>query len=375
MYEIVYLDIEASLDGIIKEIGLVYETDSLKTSSIEQVKEFLTVHSPKYIAGHNIVKFDKVLLEQTSIKSELEKYIIIDTLPASLLLFNEKTFHNLPKKYKNEDNFYNNPVEDSKLTRVLFEKIVKKFRTIPKKQQIIFYSLLNQKDEFIGFFSYFEKELGLQELVPELLEKTIAVLYESVIVNKNAIKDSMFHHKVELAYILALLTPVTEIKAHPPKILFDYPEISNIQTLLCFDVEESCKNLSSFAEETFGFSSFRSFQRLGGDTLFQSNKISQREIIEASLKDESFIAVLPTGGGKTFTFWLPALIKAKAYKSLTVVISPLQALIKDHIGSFEKQVANFTAVAISGFLTPLERSNAIDKVVNGDADILCQARS
>jgi ATP-dependent DNA helicase RecQ len=370
LYSVVYLDIEASLEGVIKEVGLVYDAYTLKTSSIEQIKEFLTAHSPTYIAGHNIVHFDKVLLDQTSLKSELEKYTIIDTLPASLLLFNEKTFHNLPKKYKNEDAFYNDPVEDSKLTRTLFEKTVRKFRTIPKKQQIIFYSLLHKKEEFIGFFSYFAKELQLQELVPELLEKTIAVLYDSVIVNKSVIKDIMLNHKIELAYILALLTPVTEIKAHPPKILFDYPEISKIQTRLCFNVEESCNNLNSFAEDTFGFGSFRSFQRLGGATLFAGDEISQREIVEASLKDESFIAVLPTGGGKTFTFWLPALIKAKAYKSLTVVISPLQALIKDHIESFEKQVANFTAVAISGFLTPLERSNAIDKVINGDADIL-----
>lgn len=370
MYSIVYLDIEASLDGVIKEIGLVFNSQTLKTSSIEKVKEFLITNSPDYIIGHNIVHFDQVLLEQTSLKIELKKYIIIDTLPVSLLLFNEKTFHNLPKKYKNEDTFYNDPVEDSKLTRLLFQKTVSKFRTIPKKQQIIFYSLLHKEEEFIGFFSYFEKELELQELVPELLEKTIAVLYKSVIVNKSVIRDIILNHKIELAYILALLTPVTEIKAHPPKILFDYPEISNIQTRLCFNVEESCNNLSSFAEDTFGFGSFRNFKKLGGATLFLGDEISQREIVEASLKDESFISVLPTGGGKTFTFWLPALIKAKAYKSLTVVISPLQALIKDHIESFEKQIANFTAVAISGFLSPLERANAIDKVVNGDADIL-----
>lgn len=370
MSTIVYLDLEASLEGSIKEIGLIFDTHTLKTTSIQKVKEFLETHKPDYIAGHNIMHFDKVLLEKTSLYAQLQEYKIIDTLPTSLLLFNEKTFHNLPKKYKNEDNFYNDPVEDSKLTRRLFEKSAEKFRSIPRKQQIIFYSLLHKKEKFKGFFDYFEKELELQELVPELLEKTIGVLYDSVIVNKNVIKEVMSNNKIELAYILALLTPVTEIKAHPPKILFDYPEISNIQARLCFSAQESCTNLSIFAEEVFGFGSFRDFKRLGGTTLFEDDKISQREIVEASLKDESFIAVLPTGGGKTFTFWLPALIKAKAYKSLTVVISPLQALIKDHIESFERQVANFTAVAISGFLTPLERANAIDKVVNGDADIL-----
>jgi ATP-dependent DNA helicase RecQ len=98
--------------------------------------------------------------------------------------------------------------------------------------------------------------------------------------------------------------------------------------------------------------------------------ISQKEIVEAALDEKSFLAVLPTGGGKTFTFWLPALYKAKKIKSLTVVISPLQALIQDQIESFHNQVANFSAVAISGYQTPLERSDAIAKIVDAKADIL-----
>lgn len=88
------------------------------------------------------------------------------------------------------------------------------------------------------------------------------------------------------------------------------------------------------------------------------------------MRDESFLTILPTGGGKTFTFWLPAIFKAKSYKALTVVISPLQALIEDHIKSFNSKVANFKAVAISGFMSPLEKSEAVEQVVNGEADIL-----
>ena len=77
----------------------------------------------------------------------------------------------------------------------------------------------------------------------------------------------------------------------------------------------------------FGFRTFRPFPKLH-TTIFGKQEITQRDIVEASLRDESFLAILPTGGGKTFTFWLPAIIKEKSYKALTVVISPLQALIK-----------------------------------------------
>ena len=45
---VVYLDIEASLEGVIKEVGLVYNSYTLKTNSIEQIKEFLTAHFPTY---------------------------------------------------------------------------------------------------------------------------------------------------------------------------------------------------------------------------------------------------------------------------------------------------------------------------------------
>lgn len=248
MSEILYLDIEASLDSKIYEYGLVYNSETLRTSSLDEAKKFIQTYSPKYIAGHNFIDFDHTLLSQTSLKLELDNYIIIDTLPASLLLFNEKTFHSLPKKYKNEDNFYNNPVEDSYLTRILLTKVVDKFKSIPKKQQMIFYSLLYDEKHFNGFLTYLDEALSLEILVEPILEKTIAKLYESVIVNQDVINPIMKEYKVELAYILALLTPVTEIKAHPPKILFDYPKISDIQKSLCFNIEKTSEDLGSYAE-------------------------------------------------------------------------------------------------------------------------------
>ena len=197
----------------------------------------------------------------------------------------------------------------------------------------------------------------------------IALEYDSYIVDKAYLEEMVKNFKVELAYIVALLTPQTEIKAHPPKVLFDYPDIVEHQRKLCFDVHLIFSNLENISKEIFGFGSFRKFPRLG-TSLFFNTPLSQRDIVEASLKGESFLAVLPTGGRKTFTFWLPAVIQASRYKALTVVISPLQALIEDHIKSFEQKVANYKAVAISGFLTPQERSEAIDAVINGNADIL-----
>ena len=57
----------------------------------------------------------------------------------------------------------------------------------------------------------------------------------------------------------------------------------------------------------------------------------QREIIEASLDGRDTFALLPTGGGKSLCFQLPALMR----EGLTLVVSPLIALMKDQVGQLE----------------------------------------
>ncbi len=67
---------------------------------------------------------------------------------------------------------------------------------------------------------------------------------------------------------------------------------------------------------TFGYGSFHPLQR---------------EIIEASLAGRDVFALLPTGGGKSLCFQLPALLRP----GLTVVVSPLIALMKDQVDQLQ----------------------------------------
>ncbi|TSA29906.1 MAG: DNA helicase RecQ [Verrucomicrobiaceae bacterium] len=69
-------------------------------------------------------------------------------------------------------------------------------------------------------------------------------------------------------------------------------------------------------KKTFGYDGFRPLQR---------------EIIEASLAGRDTFALLPTGGGKSLCFQLPALVR----DGLTVVVSPLIALMKDQVDQLE----------------------------------------
>ena len=75
-------------------------------------------------------------------------------------------------------------------------------------------------------------------------------------------------------------------------------------------------DLDLILRTTFGYSSFRPLQR---------------EICEAALAGRDVFALLPTGGGKSLCFQLPAL----ARDGLTVVVSPLIALMKDQVDALQ----------------------------------------
>ena len=63
----------------------------------------------------------------------------------------------------------------------------------------------------------------------------------------------------------------------------------------------------SLLKDVFGFDDFRP---------------GQREIVDAVIAGENTLAIMPTGGGKSLCFQLPALVR----DGITVVISPLIAL-------------------------------------------------
>ena len=62
----------------------------------------------------------------------------------------------------------------------------------------------------------------------------------------------------------------------------------------------------------------------------------QENAVKAAVADKSILAIFPTGGGKSLTFQVPALMAGENMKALTVVISPLQSLMKDQVDNLEK---------------------------------------
>ena len=112
-------------------------------------------------------------------------------------------------------------------------------------------------------------------------------------------------------------------------------------------------------KQFFGYDSFRLFE---GENL-------QERAAQAAVDGKSLLAIFPTGGGKSLTFQLPALMEGRSVHGLTVVISPLQSLMKDQVDNLiAKGITE--AVTINGLLDPITRSLAIERVASGDASLL-----
>lgn len=359
MREIAFFDTEVNPNSkIIERLGLLLGDLEDNTSSVTAIKSHFDRLKPKFICGHNFIDHDKKFLSNSSFNPVFKSVPIIDTLYLSMLLFPHKKTHKLEKPYKNELNIENNPLGDARQTMELFSLLNAEFLALNEKLKRIFFRLLKNSEYFSGYFSYINLSLESIDIYEELRE--ILVCSKSEFANLERLNP------LELAFVLSFLH--TDKSGYfSSVILIRFPKVCEILKALSF--KESLVNLKEFAKDEFGFDKFKSFE-VPSRGLFDAQEISQEDIIKAGLKDSSFLAVLPTGGGKTFVFWLPALIKAKHYKSLTIVISPLQALMKNHVDSFKSKNQNFKIEAVSGYLNPVERMEILRNVEEGIVDIL-----
>jgi ATP-dependent DNA helicase RecQ len=90
----------------------------------------------------------------------------------------------------------------------------------------------------------------------------------------------------------------------------------------------------------------------------------QEEIISSVLENKDILALLPTGGGKSICFQIPALAKS----GITIVISPLIALMKDQVDNLQKKGIN--ALAIISGMGKREIDIALDNCIYGPVKFL-----
>ena len=113
----------------------------------------------------------------------------------------------------------------------------------------------------------------------------------------------------------------------------------------------------------FGFTDFRL------EPEDEDGQPMQQSIVETAMAREHVLGILPTGTGKSLCYQIPALSRYDKTGALTVVISPLVALMSDQVAGLEANGIG-SCVAINGLLSLPERADALDQVRLGDAGIL-----
>ena len=353
-----FIDVEVGMkDHRIHDIGAMkWDRAIFHSAKKEDLMDFLK--DMDFICGHNIIHHDaKYLFEKGDYR-----WMFVDTLYVSPLLFPEKPYHHLLKDDKLVSEQINNPVNDCEKAYDLLMDEVAQWNTLSDDKKSIYATLLQGIAEFEGFMYFVNAKSTKTEDLANLIRST----YLGKICEHADIENIIAQYPIELAYALALIDTTDHRSITPAWVLYNYPNVENIVRRLrhskCLRGCSYCtKDLDVYynLKQYFGYDQFRTYE---GEPL-------QEKSVCAAVDGKSLLAIFPTGGGKSLTFQLPALMEGRSVHGLTVVISPLQSLMKDQVDNLaDRGIAE--AVTINGLLDPISRSLAIQRVSDGDASLL-----
>ena len=318
------------------------------------------------VCGHNIINHD---LKYTSLSGNPT---IVDTLFLSPLLFPKRPYHHLVKDDKLQVDELNNPVNDSRKACDLLNDEVAAWNQLSSVRQEIYYQLLHDTYQFEGFFKYIKYSLpARQSLLGSILRiqpdlpQLILNEFEGKVCSHAAFDTLVRQYPVELAYCLAVIGADDIFSITPAWVMRNFPQVVNVMDMLCNTSCGECDychrrlDAHSGLKEFFGYDEFRTFDGVP----------MQQQAVESAIRGESLLTIFPTGGGKSLTFQLPALMAGRNTHGLTVVISPLQSLMKDQVDNLVARGVS-EAVSINGLLDPIDRSVAVNQVADGTANLL-----
>lgn len=378
-----YIDLEVDpKTGKLLDFGaFVTDQDAYHGPS---VKDFLSaIAGADFVVGHNLIAHDLVHLRQALQRdlSELTQNAI-DTLYWSALLLTDRAHHHLGKDDKLNEESFNNPLNDALKSRDRLEEAISAFEALPPPLKAIYYELLSDVEGFGAFFRLVDYGgAGLANV-----DHAIRTFFPAAFCLHAAIEAWSASHPVELAYTLSLLYAMQNVQQESERsasptapttstttpvlaewIYYQFPEVGNVLEALlntpCHD--PACAycaqhlDIHRALKRFFGYDEFRSY---GDEPL-------QEKATQAAVNGESLVALFPTGGGKSLTFQLPALMAGENVQGLTVVISPLLSLMKDQVDNLTARGIQ-RAVSINGLLSPVERKAAIEFVETGGASLL-----
>ena len=352
---------------------LVFRGGDLRT---ELTKLDSLADGASFLLGHNLIAFDLPHLAAVKPDLRLLKLPSVDTLWLSPLAFPRNPYHRLVKHYQDaglKHGQRNNPELDARITLELFNDERKALRKAPKDLLLAWHWLTTAEEKMAGFDVFFsdlrnsrrpsdtEAHLVIHELLKGSACRTHA---------RDIIKD-IHCSGWAFAYALAWLSVSGGNSVMPPWVRHQFPEagrfVRRLRDAACVDSACAwCRERHDARKELarwFGFSDFRP------EPPDADGRPMQQSIVETAMAGNHVLGIMPTGAGKSLCYQVPALSRYEKTGALTVVISPLVALMADQVAGLEARGIS-SCVTINGLLSMPERTEALDRVRLGDASIL-----
>lgn len=332
-----------------------------------------------FVLGHNLIGFDAVHLAAAKPELNLLKLPRVDTLRLNPLAFPRNPYHHLVKHYQDgplKRGRMNDPELDARLTLDVFRDQHQAFQALQDADPnlLLAWHWLTTADSTVSGLGAF---FSTVRRAPRPTEAAAVAAIEKCLSGRACSthsRETWAHpdkHGWALAYALAWLSVSGSNSVMPPWVRHQFPEagmlVKRLRDTRCSDAGCTwCREHHDARKELnrwFGFSDFRP-QPAGDD-----GRPLQQAIVEAAMCGEHVLGILPTGTGKSLCYQIPALSRYDKTGALTVVISPLVALMADQVAGLEARGIS-SCSAINGLLSMPERADVLDRVRLGDVGIL-----
>ena len=332
-------------------------------------------HDAHALLGHNLIRFDRAHLAAAAPTLRLLRLPMVDTLRLSPLAFPAYPYHHLVKHYQDAGlvrGQVNDPLLDATLTLDLFRDECDALRQADKRLLVAWHWLAASSDHSAGFDRLFSDLRQAPRPTRGYARRAISELLDG---NGCTAQSAIITDRADLgwplAYALAWLSVAGGNSVMPPWVRHEFPEagelVRQLRDTAC--TSPACTwcrahhDAKAELKRWFGFDAFRPAPAMpSGDSM-------QQAIVEAAMARRDVLALLPTGSGKSLCYQIPALSRYHKTGALTVVISPLVALMADQVAGLQARGIG-SAVTVNGMLSQPERADALDRVRLGDAAIV-----
>lgn len=337
------------------------------------------VASASFLLGHNFVSFDRVHLAAAKPDLRLLALPPVDTLLINPLAFPRNPYHHLVKHYhdgKLQRGNLNDPELDARLTLDVFRDQADALRHMTRATPWLltaWHWLTTHDGDASGLDAFFTTVRGSGRPTDEdaLTAIDACLAGQGCTTCAAALRQRAREQGWPLSYALAWLSVAGGNSVMPPWVRHRFPEAGHIvrrlRDVACHDPDCAwCAERHDARKELrrlFGFSEFRPYPA------DEEGRPLQEKIVEAALAGKHVLGILPTGTGKSLCYQVPALSRYEKTGALTVVISPLVALMADQVAGLEARNIGCSA-AINGLLSLPERADVLDRVRLGDVGIL-----